>query len=126
MKDYTNNQLADRKMYLLTSENATKAEKAVGERLQREGVTDQKEINLIIGEETAKVASKYIDGNYCHEQEKARRKQVFTIPKGGNLPDDLSGINEINGDTYANKEKIKEAGFKWDGKKKSWIRLSKK
>lgn len=46
----------------------------------------------------------------------------LTIPKGGKLPDDLSSITEIAGDTYANKDAIKAAGFKWNPNSKSWVK----
>lgn len=46
----------------------------------------------------------------------------LVIPRGGKLPSDLSGVNRISGDTYANKDKIKAAGFKWDSKNKEWVR----
>ncbi len=44
------------------------------------------------------------------------------IPKGGSLPSDLSGVNSISGDTYANRNKIKAAGFKWNPDTKEWVR----
>lgn len=46
----------------------------------------------------------------------------LVIPKGGGLPSDLSGVKSISGDTYANKDKIKAAGFKWDPAGKQWVR----
>ena len=46
----------------------------------------------------------------------------LVIPRGGKLPSDLSGVNRISGDTFANKDKIKAAGFKWDSKNKEWVR----
>ena len=47
---------------------------------------------------------------------------VYTIPRGGSLPSDLSGITRISGDTFANKDKIKAAGFKWDPNSKAWVK----
>lgn len=47
---------------------------------------------------------------------------ALTIPKGGKLPSDLSGINSISGDTYNNRAQIKAAGFKWDPQSKAWVR----
>lgn len=46
----------------------------------------------------------------------------LVIPRGGKLPSDLSGVNRISGDTYANKDKIKAAGFKWDSQNREWVR----
>ena len=44
------------------------------------------------------------------------------IPKGGSLPDDLTGVTRISGNTYANKDKIKAAGFKWNPSSKEWVK----
>lgn len=49
---------------------------------------------------------------------------VLNIPRGGSLPSDLSGINSISGDTYANRAQIKAAGFKWNPESKMWVRPS--
>lgn len=60
---------------------------------------------------------------YTREQPKVSVSDgKLTIPRGGKLPSDLSGVNRISGDTYANKDKIKAAGFKWDSKNKEWVR----
>ena len=41
---------------------------------------------------------------------------------GNSFPNDLSGITRITGNTYAFKEKIKSAGFKWDPGEKAWVK----
>ena len=48
----------------------------------------------------------------------------LVIPKGGDLPSDLSGITSISGDTYANKDQIKAAGFKWNSATREWVKKS--
>ena len=48
----------------------------------------------------------------------------LVIPRGGDLPSDLSGITSISGDTYANKDQIKAAGFKWNSATKEWVKKS--
>lgn len=38
------------------------------------------------------------------------------------IPDDLSSFTRISGETYAVRDRIKRAGFKFDGQSKEWVK----
>ncbi len=109
--------LADSKAY-------NDAIQTVKNKAQKQGITDTGKMNEMLGKELDARAVRSLSNNYLQDQRAASKKFEFTIPKGGSLPDNLSGVKRIKGDTYANKEKIKAAGFKWDSSTKSWVKKS--
>lgn len=43
---------------------------------------------------------------------------------GNTFPSDLTGITRVSGNTYAHRDKLKAAGFKWNADTKEWVKKS--